>query len=363
MISQVDVLIFFITLVASAVFTAFVRRELLEADIRDNPIVSEHRQKSGTPTMGGLGILLGVCFIALLLSQATFTFSNSYLMVVTIFMVVAGIFGIFDDLLGFKVKEYQKVVRNDGSEAVQIGLLSLQPGEEARIASEKAKADYAKIVEEEHKLTLIDEIPIKSETTETEKIITQIILACFLILPGFIPSTIFGFDIGLLIIPVAIFAIIGSINSVNLIDGMDGLAAGIIAIASIASALYASVTTGSVASLPFVVIAGASVGFLVLNHYPAKVFMGDTGSYALGAGYMAAALIGNTFVFSVIALAVPIISVIISLLHRAHIITLPVEPLHHTLNYHGMSEQKIVILYWAVTLIVSVVALIAFGVI
>ena len=91
--------------------------------------------------------------------------------------------------------------------------------------------------------------------------------------------------------------------------------------------------------------------------------MGDTGSYALGAGYMAAALIGNTFVFSVIALAVPIISVIISLLHRAHIITLPVEPLHHTLNYHGMSEQKIVILYWAVTLIVSVVALIAFGVI
>jgi len=164
-------------------------------------------------------------------------------------------------------------------------------------------------------------------------------------------------------IPLALFAIIGSINSVNLIDGMDGLAAGIIAIASIASALYAGVATGSVASLPFVVIAGASVGFLVLNHYPAKIFMGDTGSFALGTGYMVAALLGNSLIFSIIALAVPIVSVIISLLHRSHIITLPVEPLHHTLNYHGMSEQKIILLYWGITLVVSVIALFIFGII
>ena len=86
-------------------------------------------------------------------------------------------------------------------------------------------------------------------------------------------------------------------------------------------------------------------------------------AYALGTGYMVAALLGNSLIFSIIALAVPIISVIISLLHRAHIITLPVEPLHHTLNYHGMSEQKIILLYWGVTLVVSVIALFLFGVI
>lgn len=360
MISQVDILIFILTIIVTAICTAAVRRGLLVADIRDNPIISEHREKSGTPTMGGFGMLLGVAFMALVLFQIN---ASSYLIVVVLLMLVAGIFGMFDDLLGFKVKEYQKVVRNDGEKPVKIGLLTLEPGEEARIASEKAKADYEEIVENEHKLTLIDEIPIKSETSESEKIITQIIVACFLILPGILPTNISGFQIGWIIIPLAICAIVGSINSVNLIDGMDGLAAGIIAIASVASALYANVITGSVASLPFVVIAGAAVGFLVLNHYPAKIFMGDTGSYALGAGYMAAALLGNTLIFSIIALAVPIVSVIISLLHRAHIIKLPVEPLHHTLNYHGMSEQKIILLYWAITVVVSIVALLIYGVI
>ncbi len=360
MIGQVDIIIFFMTIIATAIFTSLVRRELLVADIRDNPIISEHRQKSGTPTMGGFGILIGVCLMALFLFNRE---SNSYLIITVLVMLVAGIFGMFDDLLGFKVKEYQKVVRNDGTEPVQIGLLSLEPGEEARIASPKAKEDYAKIVEEEHKLTLIDEIPIKSETTEKEKIITQIVVACFLVLPGVLPTNISGIEIGIFMIPLAICAIVGSINSINLIDGMDGLAAGIIAIASVASALYANVVTGTVASLPFTVLAGAAVGFLVLNHYPAKIFMGDTGSYALGAGYMAAALLGNTLIFSIIALAVPIGSVIISLLHRAHIITLPVEPLHHALNYHGMSEQKIIILYWAITLVASIIALFLFGVI
>ena len=360
MISQADVLIFILTLVVTALFTAVVRRELILADIRDNPIISEHRQKSGTPTMGGFGILIGVSLIALI----TFTWEAVSFLQITVFMMfVAGIFGMFDDLLGFKVKEYQKVVKNNGDEPVQIGLLSLQPGEEARIASPKAKKDYAEIVEKEHKLELIDEIPIKSETSETEKIFTQFILACFLILPGVLSTNVSGIEIGIFMIPLAIFAIIGSINAVNLIDGMDGLAAGIIAIASVASALYCGATMGSVASLPFVVIAGASVGFLVLNHYPAKIFMGDTGSYALGTGYMVAALLGNSLIFSIIALAVPIVSVIISLLHRAHVITLPVEPLHHTLNYHGMSEQKIILLYWAVTLVVSVIALFFFGII
>lgn len=360
MSSQASILIFILTLVVTAVFTAAVRRELLVADIRDNPIISEHRQKSGTPTMGGFGMLIGVSFMALLLFNQQ---SVSYLQITVLMMVVAGIFGMFDDLLGFKVKEYQKVVRNNGNEPVQIGLLSLQPGEEARIASPKAKKDYAEIVEKEHKLELIDEIPIKSETSEKEKIITQLVVACFLIIPGVLSTSVSGIEIGLLMIPLAILAIIGSINAVNLIDGMDGLAAGIIAIASIASALYCFSTTGTVAGLPFVVIAGACAGFLVLNHYPAKIFMGDTGSYALGTGYMVAALLGDSLIFSIIALAVPIVSVIISLLHRAHIITLPVEPLHHTLNYHGMSEQKIILLYWAVTLIVSVIALFLFGII
>ena len=98
MIGQVDVLIFALTIIVTALFTAVVRRELLVADIRDNPIISEHRQKSGTPTMGGFGILIGVSVMALFLFD---WHSTSYLLITVIMMVVAGIFGMFDDLLGF----------------------------------------------------------------------------------------------------------------------------------------------------------------------------------------------------------------------------------------------------------------------
>jgi phospho-N-acetylmuramoyl-pentapeptide-transferase len=138
---------------------------------------------------------------------------------------------------------------------------------------------------------------------------------------------------------------------------MDGLAAGIIAIASIASAIFAISIGNTGGSVPFIVIAGACFGFLVFNRYPAIIFMGDAGSFALGAGYITAAFLGDVVYFAVIAIAVPIISVIVSLLHRAHIIKLPVEPLHHTLHYKGLSEKKIVLLYWAATIIVCAVAL------
>jgi len=85
--------------------------------------------------------------------------------------------------------------------------------------------------------------------------------------------------------------------------------------------------------------------------------MGDTGSHALGAGYATAVILGDIVFFGVIALTIPIVSVIISLLHRANIIKLPVEPLHHTLQYKGLSEQKIVFIYWMFTFFISLAAI------
>ena len=144
---------------------------------------------------------------------------------------------------------------------------------------------------------------------------------------------------------------------------MDGLAAGILGIASIASALFAVSKGNPMGALPFIAIAGACFGFLVFNKYPASIFMGDTGSFALGAGYITAAFLGDVVYFAIIALAVPIISVIISLLHRAHVIKLPVEPLHHTLHYKGLSEKKIVAVYWGATIVISGAALFIYNVI
>ena len=172
-------------------------------------------------------------------------------------------------------------------------------------------------------------------------------------------TTIGGFELGILAIPIVIIAVIGSINSVNLIDGMDGLAAGIVGIASIACCVYGYLFGPMTIIPPFLILAGLCLGFLVFNKYPASIFMGDTGSFVLGTGYAAAVLLCDIPYFGVLALGVPIISVVVSLLHRAHIIKLPVEPLHHTLNHYGMSEIKIVLTYWGSTVLLCIIGILA----
>jgi phospho-N-acetylmuramoyl-pentapeptide-transferase len=347
---QVEVFIFLLTFIATALFTLFVKKMLKYADVKDNPIVTEHSHKAGTPTMGGLAILMGVLLLACIL------YSDKNLVLTVIIMMTAGIVGLMDDLIGLKTKEVQKVIRNISPKEVEIGRLTLKTGENARVTTPKAKKDLEYLLKN-NLVEITGEAPIKSEIKENEKIFAQILVSLFLIASGAVGASILGFNIGLLIIPVVIFGIVGSINSVNLIDGMDGLAAGIIAIASIASTIF-MISNGNLdGSLPFIVIAGACFGFLVYNKYPASIFMGDTGSFALGAGYITAAFLGNIILFAVLALAIPIISVIVSLLHRAHIIKLPVEPLHHTLNYKGLSEKKIIVIYWGATVLVCAATL------
>ena len=345
-----EIFIFLLAFISTVLFTLFVKKVLKYADVKDNPIVTEHSHKAGTPTMGGIAILLGV----LLLACVYYTDKN--LILTVLIMVTAGIVGLMDDLIGLKTKEIQKVIKNISPNPVEIGRLTIKNGENARVTTPKAKKDLEYLLKN-NLVEITGEAPIKSEVKENEKILAQIIVSLFLIASGAVGASVLGFNIGLLIIPVIIFGIVGSVNSVNLIDGMDGLAAGIIAIASTASAIF-TISTGNLnGSVPFIVLAGACFGFLVFNRYPASIFMGDTGSFALGAGYITAAFLGDIIYFAVIAIAVPIISVIVSLLHRAHIIKLPVEPLHHTLHYKGFSEKKIIIIYWTVTVIICAAAL------
>ena len=347
---QINIFILVIALLSTIFFTFFVRKVLRDANITDKPIVTEHSHKSGTPTMGGLAILLGI------LLTASIYYTNKYLMLTTMLMMTAGLIGLMDDLIGLRTKEIQKKVRNIYSAPIEMGRLILKHGEEARVATEKAKKDLQKYLNEK-KVEIVGEAPIKSESKESEKIFAQILISLFLIGSGAVSASVLGFNLGYLVIPVIIFGMIGSINSVNLIDGMDGLAAGILAIASSACAIFSISIGNTESSIPFIALAGVSFGFLALNRYPASIFMGDTGSFALGAGYITAAFLGDVVYFALIALAIPILSVIVSLLHRAHIINLPVEPLHHTLHYKGLSEKKIVLLYWGITILICILAL------
>ena len=350
--NNTDMLILFLIKLCDTIFfTWYVKRILLKARIADNPIVSEHRHKSGTPTMGGIAFLFTICLILALY------YRNTPIMIVSFIMLAGGIVGMVDDLIGLKVKEIQKIVVNISNEVITLGRLDVEPNEEVRVATPKAKAEVEDLLKA-GKVEVIGEVPIKTEPEESEKIICQIVLGLFLGLTGVV-TTLGGFELGILAIPVVIIAILGSINSVNLIDGMDGLAAGIVGIASIACCVYGYLFGPANIIPPFLIIAGLCLGFLVFNKHPAKIFMGDTGSFVLGTGYAAAVLVCDLPYFGVLALGVPIFSVVVSLLHRAHIIKLPVEPLHHTLNHYGMSEVKIVCIYWLATVLLCAIGIIA----
>ena len=344
-------ILFLITLCSTIFFTWYVKRILLKARIADNPIVSEHRHKSGTPTMGGIAFLFTISLLIALYYQ------NTPILIVSFIMLAGGIVGMVDDLIGLKVKEVQKIVVNTSDETVTLGRLDVEPGEEVRVATPKAKAEVDGLLKA-GKVEVIGEVPIKTEPEETEKIICQIVLGLFLGLTGIV-TTLGGFQLGILAIPVVIIAVLGSINSVNLIDGMDGLAAGIVGIASIACCVYGYLFAQPSIIPVFLILSGICLGFLVFNKYPASIFMGDTGSFVLGTGYAAAVLVCDVPYFGVLVLGVPIISVVVSLLHRAHIIKLPVEPLHHTLNHYGMSEVKIILTYWGTTALLCIIGIIA----
>ena len=96
-------ILFLIALCATIFFTWYVKRILLKARIADNPIVSEHRHKSGTPTMGGIAFLFTISLLISLYYQ------NTTILIVSFIMLAGGIVGLVDDLIGLKVKEIQKM--------------------------------------------------------------------------------------------------------------------------------------------------------------------------------------------------------------------------------------------------------------
>ena len=103
---QAEIFIFLLAFISTTLFTLFIKKALKYADIKDKPIVTEHSHKAGTPTMGGLAILMGVLLIACVY------YTDKNLILTIMIMMTAGIVGLMDDLIGLKTKEIQKVIRN-----------------------------------------------------------------------------------------------------------------------------------------------------------------------------------------------------------------------------------------------------------
>ena len=172
----------------------------------------------------------------------------------------------------------------------------------------------------------------------------------------------FGWLYGLAIL----FILVGASNAVNLTDGLDGLAGGLSAIAFIAFALISLSVGFDEIGIFSLILIGSLLGFLIFNTYPAKVFMGDTGSLALGALMGAIAILTHreltllvvAFVFVLETLSVIVQTFWVQVLHRKLFL---MTPIHHHFEKLGWSESDIVKLFWVIGLILSMAGIL-FGV-
>jgi UDP-GlcNAc:undecaprenyl-phosphate GlcNAc-1-phosphate transferase len=222
-------------------------------------------------------------------------------------------------------------------------------------------------------LGVVDDI---ANLSPKHKFIIQMIPALIVIIynsdliNNFIVNQLKGFDLlGYLLYPILIFWIVGVTNSINLIDGLDGLACGVSFIALVTFLILGLRQNLEALSLISIALAGSMLAFLKFNFYPAKIFLGDSGSTFTG--FMLASVgalwvlnSGNTFfVFiPVIILALPIFDTLFAIWrrYRGHhpIFQADKGHLHHRLLTRGIAHKNVVFILWGVSTICSVIALI-----
>lgn len=314
------VVCFLIALIISPV----IIKELYKLKFGQNILiyVEKHKQKNGTATMGGLIFLIsGIVGYFIFFNK-----NNRLATMALISFVFFGILGFLDDFIKIKFKQ------NEG----------LKP--------------YQKI---------IGQVGI------------SIILAVFVYKSSLvgatcnIPFTTKTIDLGYFIIPFVIFVYLAIVNSVNLIDGLDGLCGGVSTFVIIAMSIliaiiskdYTGVSAEEINNLNIfsLGVAGAVMGFLCFNCYPAKVFMGDTGSLALGGAIASMTIFSkNYFLIMIIGIMYVLtsLSVILQVLSYklTHKRIFKMSPLHHHFEQNN-HETKVVAIYIIVTIIISVLTI------
>ncbi|MFC5463857.1 phospho-N-acetylmuramoyl-pentapeptide-transferase [Lederbergia graminis] len=305
---------FIISVLISPFFIPFLRRLKFGQSIREEGPKS-HMKKSGTPTMGGIIILFSIVITSLVIT-AIFSELNKETYLLLLVLLGYGLLGFLDDFIKIALK------RN-------LGLTSLQ------------------------------------------KLIGQIIIAIifFLVLRAHdfsteiqIPLTDFSFDLGWGYALFIIFWLVGFSNATNLTDGLDGLLSGTAAIAFGAFAILAWSQELFDISIFAVSVVGAVLGFLVFNAHPAKVFMGDTGSLALGGAIAAISILTKMEVILLIIAGVFVIETLSVILQVASFKLrgkriFKMSPIHHHYELSGWSEWRVVVTFWAVGILFSILGI------
>lgn len=166
-----------------------------------------------------------------------------------------------------------------------------------------------------------------------------------------IPFTHMDISIGLLYYPFVVLVIVGASNAVNLTDGLDGLASGCCVIAFSAYAMFCYMTGFNDLGYFIIILAGSCIGFLFFNYHPAKIFMGDTGSLALGGAIAGISVMTRTellLIFLGLIFVLEALSVIIQVasFQLTGKRVFKMSPLHHHFELSGWSEVHVVWAFW-----------------
>ena len=312
-------------------FIKFFETHKITGPIREDGPIDHIVKKVGTPTMGGLLILIGITLSTLLWADL----NNSYIWVLLMVATSFGALGAIDD--------YLKIKRSN-SKGISLGV----------------------------------------------KFICQIILSLIAVVllvefadNNHIKNLYFPFfknlilHLGLFFIPFAIFIIVGASNAVNLTDGLDGLATVPVMLVALSFTFICYVVGNTVFSeylqIPYIAdvgeasifcgsIVGSCLGFLWYNAPPAKIFMGDTGSLSLGGSLGAVsviskheivlAIIGGLFVLETVSVIIQVLS--FKLTGKR---VFMMAPLHHHFEKKGWAEPTIVIRFWIISIILALIGL------
>lgn len=305
---------FLLSLILTKLFIPLLHKLKFGQQVRDDGPGS-HLKKQGTPTMGGIAIITAFTIGSLVFLRGK----------------IAGILPIYILTLGFGLigfmDDYIKVVKKRS-----LGLTALQ-----KLAAQLLVTT----------IFYIYFIQTREEAT--------------VILLPFLGKT---WDLGVLFLPFVFFTVLGTTNGTNFTDGLDGLLSSVtivvIATFLLVSGSYDLIFTG------FVMI-GVLLGFLMFNIYPAKVFMGDTGSLALGGFVSAIAFMTKT----------PLLILIVGFVYLFEILSVMIQvvyfkktkgkrffkmaPIHHHFELSGMEETRVVYLFTIVTFLLGLVGALGFS--
>ena len=306
---------FALTVLLCPIFIPILHRMKFGQFIREEGPES-HLKKAGTPTMGGI-----VMLAAFTVSSLAYMLNEPQIFPVILLTVGFGFIGFLDDFIKLAKK------RSLGLRAWQkLGLQIVLTGYFAYVIM----SDYPEL--------------------------TQIIIP-------FTGGQV-AWNLGVLFVPFVFVAVLGTVNGANFTDGLDGLATSVTVVIAMFFAIF-SLRIESPVYLTAMIMIGTLLGFLIFNTYPAKVFMGDTGSLALG-GFVAA---------EAFMLKVPLFIIIVAFIYLAEILSVMLQvsyfkithgkrifkmsPIHHHFELSGFEETRVVAMFTVVTILCCFIGFIA----